>query len=331
MNNKIESTDNRIGISSSILRKITKKEELGVLLGVILICVIITCINPRFVNLVNLTSIFENIAYIMIAATAMTLVMITGSFDMSVGAIMAFSSCIAALLMVQNVSVPISILISLIACGFFGLLNGTLIVKLGIPSFVTTLGTMYIARGIVQAITKGEPIYPLPESFSVLGNGMVFGLPLCFIIMLVLAFVTGFVLKKTTYGRSLYAIGGNLEAAKLSGLPIDKIRVSVYVLCSIAAGLSGLIMTSKMSSAQISLGTGWEMKIIASVVIGGTSMMGGTGTVLGTFLGAALMTIIYNGMVLMRISVYWQSIFIGAIIIIAVAVDILRRKRAGIQ
>lgn len=313
------------------LKKLIKIEEMGVLFGVIVLSVIITLINPKFLNIANISSIVENFSHVAIAGLAVTMVFVSGGLDLSLGSMMAFSSVIAAILMKAGVFVPLAVLIGILAAGIFGLLNGVLIVKYKIPSFIVTLGTMYIGRGVVQAITRGRPIYPLPESFGVLGNTYLFKLPLAGFILLVLAYIANFVLKNTSYGRSLYAIGGNLETAKLSGINTEFIQGSTYVLSAMMAGFSGIILTSKMLSAQTSLGTGWEFKIIAAVIIGGTSMMGGIGTIAGTILGAILMAIIENGMVLMRVSVFWQQIVIGSIIILAVGIDIYRRKKAGLK
>ncbi len=307
-----------------------KGDEIGILISVVLISLFVMVVNPKFLSVLNLQNLSENISYVMIIAIGMTGVMIAGGLDLSIGSVMAFSSCISALLMTQAGMNPFwSVVLGLLASGLFGLFNGLLIIKVGIPSFIVTLGSMQIARGIVQAITKGRPIYPLPEAFSFLGNGRVLGVPVSVLIMAFLAILFHFLYRHTSYGRSLYAIGGNHEAARLAGLSVEKISISVYVLTSILAGLSGLVMTSKMSSAQVSLGTGWEFKVITAVIIGGTSMMGGIGTIFGTLLGAIMMGVIQNGMTLLRISIYWQNIVIGAIIILAVTIDVLRRKKMG--
>ena len=326
-NSEREKVSNR----ESILKRVLAMEEIGVIIAVIVLCTIIGLVNSKFFSVLNLTTLAENIAYVAIVAIGMTMVMITGGLDLSVGSVMALASCMAALLMTAGVNVLLAIILGLLSAGAFGLFNALLIVKAKIPSFIVTLGSMYIARGIVQAITKGRPIYPLPDSFSPLGNLLVIGIPLCAIILVVLALIANFILKNTVYGRYLYGTGGNIEATRLSGINVELIQISVYIVVSILAGLSGLIMTSKMSSAQISLGEGYEMKIIAAVIIGGTSMMGGIGTILGTMLGAILMGVISNGMVLMRISVFWQQIAIGCIIILAVAIDVIRRRRAGLN
>lgn len=306
-------------------------EEIGILGSVLFISLIVILVNPKFLTALNLRNLSENISYVMIIGIGMTGVMISGGLDLSIGSVMAFGSCISALLMRSAGFSPfIAVIIGLLASSLFGLFNGILIVRVGIPSFIVTLGSMQIARGIVQAITKGRPIYPLPESFSFLGNSLILGVPVSVLIMLLLALVFNFLYKNTSYGRGIYAIGGNYEAARLAGLPVKNVSMSVYIITSMLAGLSGLIMTSKMSSAQVSLGTGWEFKVITAVIIGGTSMMGGIGTITGTLLGAILMGVIQNGMILLRISIYWQNIVIGLIIIFAVTLDVLRRKKMGV-
>ncbi|WP_319475280.1 ABC transporter permease [Marispirochaeta aestuarii] len=306
-------------------------EEIGIFVSVLVISLIVILVNPKFLTPLNLQNLSENISYVMIIGIGMTGVMISGGLDLSIGSVMAFASCISALMM-SSAGIPpfFAVIIGLAASSLFGLINGLLIVQVGIPSFIVTLGSMQIARGIVQAITKGRPIYPLPESFSFLGTGLIAGIPCSVIIMIVLALIFNFLYKNTPYGRGIYAIGGNFEAARLAGLSVRKISMSVYIITSLLAGLSGIIMTSKMSSAQVSLGTGWEFKVITAVIIGGTSMMGGIGTILGTLLGAILMGVIQNGMILLRISIYWQNIVIGLIIIFAVTLDVVRRKKMGV-
>ena len=190
---------------------------------------------------------------------------------------------------------------------------------------------MYIARGICNGLTKGVPVYPLPENFSVIGNGTLFGVPGSVFFVIMVAFILDFILKNTTFGRSVYAIGGNEETARLSGINVTRIKIMIYLLSSLAAAAAGVIMTSRIESGQTSLGQGWEMTVIASAIIGGTSMLGGSGTVLGTVLGAALMSVISNGMIIMNVSVYWQNIAIGAIIVLSVAIDLISKRRAGLD
>lgn len=208
-----------------------------------------------------------------------------------------------------------------------GIVNAVLIVNCQIPALIATLGTMYVARGIVNVLTKGEPYYPLPDGFKAIGQGTLFSIPYSVFIALIIVMIGHFVIKKTPYGRSLMAVGGNREASRVSGINVKKILFSSHVLVSLLAGFVGIIMAARLSSAQPNAGEGWEMTAVAAVIIGGTSMYGGYGSVIGTILGCALMETISNAMVLLHVSVYWQKITIGIIMVAAVGMDTFRLKK----
>jgi ribose/xylose/arabinose/galactoside ABC-type transport system permease subunit len=210
-------------------------------------------------------------------------------------------------------------------------MNGLIIVKRKVPAMIATMGTLYIARGFCNVITRGSPVYPLPESFGRLGNGLFLSISYSVYIAIAIALFCNYVLRNTTYGRSVYAIGGNQETARLSGIAVDKIKILAYIFSSLSATLVGIIMTSRMESGQVTTGNGREMTIIAAVVIGGTSIQGGSGTILGTVIGGLLMAVVENSMVLMTVSVYWQSVVIGIIMIGAVMLDVLQKERAGLR
>jgi ribose/xylose/arabinose/galactoside ABC-type transport system permease subunit len=228
-----------------------------------------------------------------------------------------------------QIPVVFSIIIGLLIGFVYGLFNGTVIVKFRIPAMIVTLGSMYIGRGIMNVVTLGKPVFPLPDAFNNIGSGTLLAVPYSVWIAAGLAIVASLILKHTVYGRYLYCVGGNEETSRLSGISVDIIKISVYVFSSMFAALSGIIMTSRVTSAQISLGTGWEMTVIAAVIIGGTSMFGGSGTILGTVIGATLMSVISNGIVLMGISAYWQNVVMGALIILAVGIDFYQRRKSG--
>jgi len=230
----------------------------------------------------------------------------------------------------SGVPVAVSILTGLVFGLAAGLINGLLVVKLHIPALIVTLGMMYICDGLILIVTMGSPVYPLPYSFKKLGQGTVFGIPNIIMISLALALIGAFVLKNTKYGRQVYAIGGNRETARLAGIPVDATQVSVYVLSAASAALAGILMAGRLNSAQPGAGNGYEMTVVAAVIIGGTSMFGGAGSILGTLLGSLLMTVIENVLLLMKISAYWQSLVIGIIIIFAVGLDQYRRTKYGL-
>jgi ribose/xylose/arabinose/galactoside ABC-type transport system permease subunit len=312
-------------------RKIHGFTEAGILAILIGLCVIISFVNPVFISGPNILNLLRTTSYILIVACFTTIVMISGGLDLSVGAQIGLGGILVSTLMVNGIPIILAIVLTLIANGLIGILNGVIIVKRKMPPMIGTLGTMYIARGICNVITKGMPVYPLPPVFGRLGNGTFLTVTYSAYIAVVLILITNHVLRNTTYGRSIYAIGGNQDAARLSGISVDLIKMSAYLFSSFSATLAGIIMTSRIESGQVTLGTGREMTIIAAVVIGGTSTLGGSGTILGTVLGGLLMSVVENSMVLMRVSVYWQSVVIGIIMIVAVLLDVLRKERTGMR
>jgi ribose/xylose/arabinose/galactoside ABC-type transport system permease subunit len=269
-------------------------------------------------------------SYVLIIGLGAALVFISGNLDLSVGSVMGLSGLVTALCITHKIPVILSVIIGLLIGVIFGFLNGLLVVKAGIPSFIVTLGTLYIGRGFMNVLTQGKPVYPLPDSFLAIGNSNFLNLTYSFWISIFVAFLFYFILKYTIYGRQIYAVGSNTEVAYLSGLNVQRVKFSVFIICSVLASLVGIIVTSRIGSGQISTGTGWELTVLASVIIGGTSMYGGSGTVLGTVLGALLVTLLSNWMIVMRLSAYWQNVLVGAIIIIAVGIDMFRRRRSGL-
>jgi ribose/xylose/arabinose/galactoside ABC-type transport system permease subunit len=211
-----------------------------------------------------------------------------------------------------------------------GLINGAVVVRLRIPSFIMTLGMMNIARGFISVLTGGASVDRLPSAFNAFGRASVLGAPYSVLVMVLLAVAADFILRKTTYGRAIYAVGGNEEVAGLAGIPVRRIKISTYVLVSVAAAASGILLAARLSSAASAAGQGWEMYAITAVIIGGTSMFGGVGTILGVMIGAATMSVLSNGMVLVDINPYWQNIVLGVIMVFAVGLDQLRRSRLGV-
>lgn len=305
-------------------------QELGIFVVVLIVCTIITVINPKFVSFDNLINVFRTTSYVVIVASVTTMVFIIGGLDLSVGSVMGIGGMICALgLLNFKLGVVPSILLGLLTGLAFGVFNGVLIVKVRIPALIVTLGTMYIGRGLMNVITMGKPIYPLPDDFAAIGSGTLLNIPYSIIFAVFVAAMVFLILKYTIFGRYVYVIGGNEETAKVSGINIDEYRIIVYAASGVFASITGIIMTARMASAQVSTGTGWEMTIISSVIIGGTSMFGGQGTVLGTVIGALLISSMNSGLVLMRVSAYWQNVVIGSIIILAVAIDQIKRRKSG--
>ena len=312
------------------MEKIKKFDQLGIVVVLVALVLIVGFNNSVFFSSDNIINIFRSTSFVFLIGIAMTFVLITGGLDLSVGSVMAMGGILSAMAATNGMPLLISVIIGL-AFGFgIGLVNGILIVKLNIPALIVTLGMMYVCEGLVLIITQGKPVYPLPDDFKLMGQGSVGPIPNVVVISAVIAVIASIVLLKTRYGRSVYAVGGNRETTRLAGININMVQISVYILCSMAAALAGILMAGRLNSAQPSAGSGYELTVIAAVIIGGTSMFGGSGNVLGTLIGALLMTVIENGMLLMKISAYWQSLVIGVIIIFAVGLDQYRRKKVGI-
>lgn len=284
-------------------------------------------INPVFLSGSNLIDLLRSISFLLIVSVGITYVLLGASLDMSIGSVMGLGGAICGLCLVNNLPIWLSIILGLLAAAAVGVVNAILIVNCQIPALIATLGTMYVARGVVNVLTKGEPYYPLPDAFKKLGQGTLSGIPYSVFIAAAVVLAAHFVIKKTTYGRSLMAVGGNREAARLSGISVKKVLFSAHVMVSLLAGFVGIIMAARLSSAQPNAGEGWEMTAVAAVIIGGTSMYGGFGSVMGTILGCALMETISNAMVLLHVSVYWQKIAIGVIMVAAVGMDTFRLKK----
>lgn len=311
----------------SLLKQIFKSKEIGIIVILVILSILIQIRNPIFLTYSNIIDVLRNTSYTLIIAIGMTFVLIAKGLDLSVGSIMALGGLIASLAMFRGVPVIVAIILGMLVGAGFGIVNAFCIVKLCIPAMIATLGTMYMARGVVLVVTKGSPVFPLPESFGNFGKGYLFGIPYVVVISLVLLVIAHMILTNTTYGRKVYAIGGNPETAKFAGINVAMITATCYVISSVLASLSGILTAARMGSGQPSIGDGTEMTVITAVIIGGTSLNGGSGTILGTVLGALLMNVLSSGMNLVGISAYWQKFVMGLIIIIAVGMDMYQRNK----
>jgi ribose/xylose/arabinose/galactoside ABC-type transport system permease subunit len=310
-----------------IVKQILRIKEMGIFLTLIVIVVAFGIANPVFLRFANIINILRSTSFILIIGIAMTFVLISGGLDLSVGSTVALGGVIAGLSIKAGIPVPLSIVLALLSGWGIGLFIGFIVAIFKIPPLIVTLGMMYVIKGIVLIITKGAPIFPLPDNFNIIGQGEIGGIPYVVIIAIILGIIAHIVLTQTTFGREVHAVGGNIETAYLSGIKINKIKILVYVLTGVAATLSGLLMAARLESAQANSGTGYELLVIAAVIIGGTSLFGGAGTILGTAIGAVFMTVVSNGMVILKVSVYWQNLVIGFIIILAVGIDQLKRRK----
>jgi len=311
----------------SFYSKALKMQESGILFVIILFSVLITLINPVFVTERNLANVLRATGFTLITTLGMTFVLISGGIDLSVGSVFALAATVSAKSLVAGLPIFISILLGLLSGLVVGFINGLIIVKINIPPLIVTLGMMYIARGIVYVTTEGVPVYPLPEEFKAIQAFDLFGtIPSVVIIAIVLALLFHIILKNTPFGRSVFAVGGNFEAARISGINDKKIKLAVYSISSTLAALAGIMMASRLGSSQANAGMGYEMTVISAAIIGGTSTYGGVGTIFGSVLGAIFIEILSNSLTLAKISVYWQNVVIGVVLIFAVVIDTYRRK-----
>ncbi len=301
--------------------------ELNILIALIVLSVFITVMNPKFITPFNLQVVARQIAIYGLLAIGETLIIIGGGIDLSVGSLVALTGVLVALFMKNGIDMIIAIILVLIISSLIGLWHGFFVTKLNVPPFIITLGTLTAARGFASVITKGWPIIGLPEKFFFIGQGYIWGIPFPTLIFIAFALLAFFITKYTVLGRNLYAVGGNIEAARLSGVDVDKVRIFTYVFSSFLAGITGIIIASRLSQGQAGVGGGYELSAIAAAVIGGTSLSGGEGTILGTVIGASIMSVIHNGLILLEISSYWHDVVMGLVIVTAVTIDIWRKKK----
>jgi ribose transport system permease protein len=288
----------------------------------------LSVLSPYFLTVDNLSSVARQTAVINIIAIGMTLVIISGGIDLSVGSVLAFSGICGTLLMEKGLGIVSSTFLGSLSGVAWGFLNGLIITQFKVPPFIATLGSLGMARGLTLLITDARPVTSIPKSFGRLGDGSLFGVvPVPVVILLVVALVVAYLLRYTRLGRYTYAIGGNRQAAYLSGIDLTIYTLCIYSILGALTGIAGMIEASRLVTGQPTAGEGYELRVIAAVVIGGGSLNGGAGSVLGTTIGAFIMSLLNNGCNLLGISPFVQQILIGGIIVLAVAVDEYRRRK----
>lgn len=307
-------------------------EKYGVLLFLVALIVIFTLYNPMFLSTRNIKNILTEVSIYGIIGVGMTYVILTGGIDLAVGSLLAFAAISGAFLM-QALGGDFFmgwLVAMLAACAvgtMAGYLHGKVVTRFGVPAFIVTLGGLIVWRGATLIVNDGAPVSGFNEAFRWWGRGDVLGVPVPVLVFLVVALVGYIALRYTRYGRQVYAVGGNPEAARLSGLSVQSVVLSVYVITGFLAGLAGFLLSARLGSAEAVAGTGYELRIIASVVIGGTSLFGGLGGVGGTIVGALLIGVLINGLVIMNVSAYYQQVVIGIIIVLAVGFDTYAKSR----
>lgn len=308
------------------------KENLGILIALIVLCLVLM-VNPAtsrtFLTEKNIFNVLRQTSTNLYIACGMTMVIILAGIDLSVGSVIALSGCIAAGCVVHyNLPLGIAILAGIFVGFAVGLFNGIVVAKTTIPAFIVTLATMNIAKGLAYVYTGGSPVRVITEEWQFIGGGYLGIFPVPVLILLLVLILTGLIMNKTVLGRHLYAVGGNPQAAKFSGINVARVNFLVFVFSGIMAGLAGVVLASRMYSGQPTAGEGAEMDAIAAVVVGGTSMAGGSGKLGGTIIGGLIIGILNNGLNLMNVNSFWQYVVKGTVILLAVYVDFIRHRKS---
>ena len=298
----------------------------GIVIGLIALFILFSFMNSNFLTSTNIMNIVLQVSIIAITAFGMTYVLLLGDIDLSVGSTIALTGTLAALALLWGLPFYLAISIALLLSIAVGFINGSLTALAGIPSFIVTVATMGLFRGIAYIITDGKPEMIMDDVFLELGNGDIFSIPNPIWVLLILLLVNHFILSKTTFGRKIYITGGNKEAAVYSGINVKKLKIQVFMITALMAGISGLLLASRLYSGQPSTAQGYELDAIASAVLGGTSLNGGHGTIIGTMIGALIIGVINNGMNLMNIPYFYQLVVKGLVILLAVYIDVRNKK-----
>jgi ribose/xylose/arabinose/galactoside ABC-type transport system permease subunit len=300
------------------------------------LCVVLAAVAPNFLSGANLLNVLRNVSMQGLIALGMTLVIIAGEIDLSVGSMVAFSGCLTALLTGAlgpagwGLAMPLAVgtaILSSLAAGFVsGALAGLLRNRYGVPSFISTLALLTALSGAAELITNGFPLTPFPAWYNFIGGGYLLGVPFPAIVFLLAFAATHLLMNYTAFGRAVYAVGGNAEAARLSAIDVGRVRIAVLALTATLASASGVMQSSEIMSGTATTAKGWELDVIAAVIIGGTSLAGGVGRVWGTMVGVVFLGVIMNGMTLMNVSEYWQHVVRGGLILLAVLINRMERR-----
>ncbi len=321
----------RIGAAESVksrLRLFFESEQISLLAAFIVLCIVLNFLTPVFLTTTNIMNVLRQASLIAIAGIGMTMVILTGEIDLSIGSLQAIVGIASVYILNKTGSIWVSFLAAILVGIIVGLTNGLIVTKAKVNSLIATLGMMTLLRGVARVTTGAVSIQASVLGFMEIGTGYIGRVPIPVIIMFALLAIAYYILNHTVFGRQIYAIGGNAEAAKLAGLPVDRVKIIVFMAGSVLAALSGFILASRMFSGQPNAGLGFEMEVIAAVILGGVSMAGGVGNLSGAVLGILILSVLSNGLVLLNVSSFWHDIVRGIVIIIAVYLD--GRRKAGL-
>jgi ribose transport system permease protein len=309
------------------------RQTFWVFLAAVVACVALTLATDTFATERNAFNVTRNFAFVGIIAVGMTAVIITAGIDLSVGSVVVLSGMVAGMTMAAGFSIWIATILAIGAALLVGFVNGVLIAYVRMPPFVVTLGMLSLARSLAMVLSDNKMVYqfgPDHDKLLWLGGGSTLGIPHPLIVLTALALITGFAFNWTAWGRHIFAIGGNEQAATLTGVPVKQIKVSVYMFASLTAGITGVLEVGWLGGVTTNLGQGMELSVIAAAVIGGANLAGGIGTAFGAVVGAALIEVIRNSLILLGISTFWQGAFVGSFIIVAVMFDRIRSSRSNV-
>jgi ribose transport system permease protein len=313
--------------SDSFLRNLLAQREVSIFLSVLFLSTLLALASPNFLTRGNILTLIVGMSFDMIVAVGMTILMVSGGFDLSVGSTLALAGAVAGYSMTKfGVPIWLGISLGVMTGVMIGFVNGLLVTKVRVNPLIATLGMMQVVRGIVFLVTSGLGIPNLPDGFNYFGQEKWLGLQVPVWVMLFLVIAGEILLRRSRYFRQSYFVGGNECSARLSAIHVDRVKIMNYVLVGVMAAVSGLLLAGRMGSASVSAGMGTELRVVSAVVIGGASLSGGEGSILGALFGVFLMNLISNGLNLLGINVYWQNIVIGGVLIIAVAADALSRR-----
>lgn len=312
-----------------ILKAFVDIRELTLIALIAAIIIVMASINPYFFSVANFRAVAVGMAPTAVIVIGMAILLASGGFDLSVGSVMALSSTVVALLLLSGLSIPVAVALGLVLGIVAGIANGLLVTGLGINPLIATLGTMSIARGIALVLTEGFSVSSLPAEFAWIGKADIGGFPVIVLFTLALVIIFDLAVRHTRFFRQVYFIGANEKAALLSGIHVTRVRIIAYALTGFLAALAGVLLASRLMSGTPTAGNGIELQVLAAAVIGGASLRGGEGTILGAFLGVVFVALINNSMTMLAVSIYWQMIVIGSVLVAAVALDMLIRKKRG--
>ena len=293
----------------------------------VLLVVYLSFATSKFLTVSNIVNVFRQVSNQGIIAVGMTMILIMGQIDLSVGALVAFAAVLNAIFLKWGLSIPLSILATLGVTCLWGVLNGYVTARFRLHAFLVTMATMTLIRGVTYTLTGGYPVGGLPQDFFIYGSGQLGFIPYPVLYMIAIFMLGAFVMSSTTFGRSIYALGGNEDAARLSGINVERVKIGVFVVSAAVSGISGLVLSSRLMAGSPEIGIGWELDIVAAVIIGGTNIVGGEGKLSGTLLGVLFIGVLSNGMILLDITPYMQQVVRGLVILGAVILNSLQEKR----